>query len=119
MARTKRAVCLGGGRCVDCVLQRLAGGELGRLAGLDGHRLAGGRVAARALGAVGHREGAEADQLHRVAAGQGAREVVEGGVQSTGGVDLAEVRVVGDGGDEVGLVQNVSFLFCETVGEKS
>ncbi|MCY1233682.1 hypothetical protein D9M72_462340 [compost metagenome] len=72
--------------------------------------LAGRRVAAQALGTARHREGAEADQLHRFATRQRVRQVGDGGVERAGRVGLAEFRVRGDGGDEFGLVQNGGFF---------
>ena len=45
-------------------------------------------------------------RLAGIAAGERAREVVEGGVEGARGVGLAQAGVVGDGGNEVGLVQN-------------
>src|SRR6476620_2613644 len=52
---------------VDGGLQTGAGGELRGLAGLDLHGLARLRVAARAGGALGHRELAEAGQRDLIA----------------------------------------------------
>ena len=86
---------------VDGRLEASAGLELRGQGGLRLDGLARARVAGLAGGALGHQEGAEADQADFVARLEGGGDRLEDGVDGRAGLRLGEVRGLGDGGDEL------------------
>src|SRR5690606_23555589 len=78
---------------VQPVAQLLAGLEERHHLLLHRHGLAGARVAAAARIAELHREGAEAAQLHALALGQGAGDLLEDGRHDAFDVAVIQVRV--------------------------
>lgn len=83
------------------------------LGGRDGDAFARRQVAARALGARAGRERAEADQLYRVAAGDGLHDRVEDGVDGRARAGLAVARLGRNGIDEFLLVHIFTFSLME------
>src|SRR5512145_2198622 len=89
---------------VHFVSQLLAGLELRNLLRGDLDLLAVAGVAAGAGSTGGDGEGAEADEGDLVAGAEGARDAADDLVQGGSGLGLVDVRLLGDGGDQLGLV---------------
>lgn len=103
-------------RSVHCILERLASGELHCLRRLNGDRLASRRIATCALGSVGDREVAEAEELHGVALAQRSGQLLERGIERAAGIGFREVGICSDGGDEFGFVHDETPIKAWKVG---
>src|SRR5882724_6900121 len=91
----------GEARKLDGFLEFLGGAERHLLAGLDLDRLAGGRVAAHAGGALADLEDAEADQADAVALLEVLDDQADDVVEDAFGILLRHFAAVGQLGGEV------------------
>lgn len=101
---------------VDRVLQTLASLELGLVGRRNLDAFAGPRVTARGRGALGHTEGAEADQADFVTALQSASDRVENAVNCACGIGFGQAGAVGNGCDQIILVQLKGPLLLKGIG---
>src|SRR4051812_30798469 len=86
------------------ILEAFAGLELGLGRGLDGHRLAGARVAPGGGLALGHRESAEPDQAYLVAPLEGSGDRIEHAFDRLRCIAARKTAGIGDGTDQLVLV---------------
>src|SRR5690606_18365661 len=97
---------------LDGVLEALAGTEGGARRRADPDLLAGARVAAGARLALLGLEGAEARDLHAVALAEGRRDDAaahaEERLHRAGRIGFAQLALVGQGLDQIGLVHDVA-----------